>query len=107
MKGYEVLVMDENQYILRAIGWILADQWYHVTTTSSSDAVIEMLCKKDFDVVITEHLAVLRKAKKHNPETMVIIMNGDYRITLAINALWRNDDEYIVKNVGIVDLVNV
>jgi hypothetical protein len=26
MKGYEVLVMDENQYILRAIGWVLAKE---------------------------------------------------------------------------------
>jgi DNA-binding response OmpR family regulator len=42
-------------------------------------------------------IAVLKRAKELNHETMVIIMTGNTDVTFAIEALRLNADDYLLK----------
>ena len=66
MKKYEILLAqpDEKPYHHMGIRWFLEGKCYGVTTALGSSAAIELLQEKNFDLVVTDVLAVLEKAKE-------------------------------------------
>jgi signal transduction histidine kinase len=74
-KKYKILLTlsEEDPCSPVAIKSVLEDKGYHVTALGGSLAT-ETLEKKDFDLVITDLLAVLQKAKELNPEIMAILV---------------------------------
>lgn len=104
MREYEVLLVDDDPFILRTVGPALESQGYHVTTAENGKEAVETMGRKDFDVVITDlvmnavdGIAVLEKAKELNPETAVIILTGYADMESAIDALRSDADDYLVK----------
>jgi len=106
MERYEILLvlLDENPHSFMSIVLALEDIGYHVTTAINSECASEALQTKDFDLVITDRLDVLKKAKEVSPETMVIILSSNYKVTLVIIALRLGADDYILKPVSLIEL---
>jgi len=106
MEKYEILLVlpDENPHGFMSIVLALQDVGYHVTTAIHSECASEALQTKDFDLVITDRLDVLKKAKEVSPETMVIILSSNYKLTFVIIALRLGADDYILKPVSLIEL---
>ena len=103
-RKYNILLADDDSHMLGVIDEILVDENYQVIRATSGEAAIELLNTKDFDLVITDlnmgkanGIAVLKRAKELNHETMVIIMTGNIDVTFAIEALRLNADDYLLK----------
>jgi DNA-binding response OmpR family regulator len=103
-RKYNILLADDDSHMLGVIDEILVDENYQVIRATSGEAAIELLNTKDFDLVITDlnmgkanGIAVLKRAKELNHETMVIIMTGNTDVTFAIEALRLNADDYLLK----------
>jgi len=106
MRKYEILLAlsEEDPCSLRAIGLTLEDSGYQVTTAANSGSATEALHTKDFDLVITNFLDILKKVKDVNPETMVVILSDTCKVTSVIKALRLHADDYILKPIDLVEL---
>jgi DNA-binding NtrC family response regulator len=90
--------------MLQAIGWALEDKGYNVSAVPSIQAALEVLAKKDFDLILidldfhkTNGIDLVHKARKLNPETMVIILCCKEDVTYSHDTLRIDADDYIFK----------
>lgn len=104
MRKYNILLVDDDPFILKSIGPYLKDKGYQVTTAESGELAVEALSNKDVDLVITDlvmeginGIDVLKKAKELNSETKVIIITGYGDMTSAIDALKLSAEDYLLK----------
>ncbi|MBW1795781.1 MAG: response regulator [Deltaproteobacteria bacterium] len=111
MRGYEILLVDDDPDILTVIASAFDDKGYQVTTASSGEAAIESLSINGFDLVITDinmaetdGIAVLKKAKELNPETIVMILTGNRDVNVAMDALRHGADDYMFKPCKLAEL---
>ncbi len=106
MGKYEILLAlgDEDPHGFMSIVLALQDAGYHVTTAINSGCASEVLLTKDFDLVITDRLDVLKKAKEVSPEMMVVILSSNYKVTFVITALRLGADDYILKPASLIEL---
>ena len=106
MERYEILLvlLDENPHSFMSMVLALEDIGYHVTTAINSDGASEALQTKDFDLVITDRLDVLKKAKEISPATMVVILSSNYKLSFVIIALRLGADDYVLKPVSLIEL---
>ena len=107
MRECEILLVEEDWRILKAITWALEEKGYRVTTAAGTEKALETLQERRFDLVITGCVVVLKKVKEESVDTMVIFMAGDCSIISAINALRYSADDYLVVKYKIFDLVEL
>ena len=101
---YDLLLVDDDPFILEGIGEDLERRGYRVTRVNSGEKALEILERKSFDLVITdlvmEHIdgiQVLKKSKEKNATTMVILLTGFGDMLSAIEALRNQADDYMLK----------
>ena len=105
MEGFEILRTTENPKSPDGECRALALRESPVGTPISREVGLQDLCEKDFDLVLTDLLAVLEKAKEPNPETMAILMlmiNG--RLTPTTPALRLDGQDYLFKPFELTEL---
>ncbi len=101
---YDLLLVDDDPFILEGIGEDLERRGYRVTRVNSGEKALELLERKSFDLVITdlvmEHIdgiQVLKKSKEKDATTMVILLTGFGDMLSAIEALRNQADDYMLK----------
>ena len=104
MRKYKILLVDDDPFILKAIGPALEDKGYQVSTAAAGEEAIEIMAEKAFDLVITDLIMqsidgidVLKKAKKIDAEMMVMVLTGFGDMNSAIDALRLGADDYMLK----------
>jgi YesN/AraC family two-component response regulator len=104
MGKYNILLVDDDPFILEGIGADLESQGFNITEAASGGKALELLEKNNYDVVITDlvmenidGIQVLKHTKKLHPETMVIILTGYGNMKSAIEALRLEADDYLLK----------
>jgi DNA-binding response OmpR family regulator len=104
MKKYNLLLVDDDPFILEGIGEDLERKGYQVTRADSGDKAVELLGEANFDLVITDlvmertdGIKVLQKTKELDSNTMVIILTGFGDMISAIDALRSQADDYMLK----------
>jgi response regulator RpfG family c-di-GMP phosphodiesterase len=98
MRTYEILLAqsDENPYHPSILRWTLEAKGYQVKAVLGNDPAIEILGKKNFDLVITDLLGVLERAREVNPEGMTILMlTTQNRSVLGVHAVRSAADGFI------------
>lgn len=104
MNKYELLIVDDDVNIRKAIGLSLSSPDRNVTLAASAEEAIKLIKERTFDLVITDLLMgelggidVLRETKGVSPETMVIILTGYGDLSSAIDALRLHADDFLLK----------
>lgn len=104
MKKYNLLLVDDDPFILEGIGEDLESNGYMVTRASSGESAVDLLESNQFDMVITDlvmdstnGIQVLKKTKELNSETQVIILTGFGDMDSAIEALRSQADDFLLK----------
>ena len=104
MKKYNLLLVDDDPFILEGIGEDLESNGYQVARASSGETAIDLLESTQFDLVITDlvmdnadGIQVLKKAKELYANTQVIILTGFGDIDSAIEALRGQADDFLLK----------
>ena len=104
MKQNNLLLVDDDPFILEGIGADLELNGYQVTRASSGELAVDLLEKMDFDLVITDlvmettdGIQVLMRAKEIKPDTQVIILTGYGDLNSAIKAMRNQADDYLLK----------
>ena len=99
MRSYNLLLAlsEEGPCSLKPVRLTLEDWGYQVTVATNNWAATEALHRKDFDLVITNFIDVLKKAKGLHPHTVVVVLTSDYKITSVIRALRLGADDYFIE----------
>jgi DNA-binding NtrC family response regulator len=105
MRQYNLLLVDDDPFILEGLGEDLENHGYHVTRASSGDRAMELLRhRSDFDLVITDlvmektdGIQVLKRSKEIDATVMVIVLTGFGNLLSAIEALRNQADDYMLK----------
>lgn len=104
MLGNKILLVDDEESILKSLCMNLEQEGYNVTTASSGEEAVEKIQTHHFDIVVTDLFmpgldgkAVLVESKKHNPHIGAIIITGYGDTSSAIEALLLVADDYVLK----------
>ncbi len=104
MNKYRILIVDDDQLILKTLGDYLEKRDYRVTRAASGEKALKILKSNYFDLMIcdivmgkVDGLSVLKKAKKTTPLMGVIILTGYGELASAIDALRLRADDYLLK----------
>jgi YesN/AraC family two-component response regulator len=104
IKAHNLLLVDDDPYILEGIGSGLEFNGFQVTRASSGEEAVDLLKTTVFDLVITDlvmettdGIQVLKKAKDLYPEIQVIILTGYGDLDSAIRALRHQADDFLLK----------
>ena len=73
-RGILLALSDGDSQYSVAIKLALEGKGHHVTMPANHDSVMDALQANHFDLVITDLLAVLERAKEHHPETMGVVV---------------------------------
>jgi DNA-binding NtrC family response regulator len=112
MLGNKILLVDDEESILKSFGMNFRQAGYNVTTSSSGEEAVAKIQEHHFDIVVTDlsmpglnGIAVLVESKKHNPDIGAIILTGYGDTSLAIEALQFVADDYVLKPCDIDELL--
>ena len=104
MGKYNLLLVDDDPFILEGIGSDLEYRGYQVTRAASGEKAVTLLETFYFDLVITDlimghtgGIQVLQKAKQLHSNAKVMILTGFGDMNSAIDALRYQADDYLLK----------
>ncbi len=101
---YNILVVDDEKDICRALDFLLSSEGYSVDTALSGEVAIEKIKEKWYDLVLTDlkmnrmdGIGLLKKAKEISPSLIVIIMTAYASVDNAVETMKVGASDYIVK----------
>lgn len=100
----EILVVDDEKDIRRALEYVFSGEGYSVDTASNGLEAIKKLKERHYDLVITDlrmegadGFEVLKRSKEINASIPVIIITAYGTIDSAVEAMKLGASDYIVK----------
>jgi EAL domain-containing protein (putative c-di-GMP-specific phosphodiesterase class I) len=109
-KGH-VLLVDDEQTVLRVYGRILRDAGFGVVELSDGHLVCDMLEACDVDVVVTDvampsinGVELLQAVRQRRPDLPVVLMSGTATLATALQAVEHGALRYLMKPVDIASL---
>ncbi len=107
MKKVEILLAlaEEDLQSVRTIHSALEKMGYQVTTEAKSGFTTKRTPLKELDLVITDLLPVLEKAKELNPEIMaILVLETSSRSIPTAHAVRSSADDYLFKPFELAEL---
>lgn len=106
MKKYKILLaLEEDSHGLLAMQSALEKMGHQIATKTRSQSTTEGIPGKDFDLVITDLLPVLEKAKELNPETMaILILAMSSKLIPTAHAIRSSPDDYLFRPFELAEL---
>jgi len=107
MKQVRILLAlaEEDLHNLMVIRSALEEKGYRVTSETRAESTRERMPLNDFDLVITDLLAVLEKAKESNPEIMsILVLATSSRSIPTAHAIRSSADDYLFRPFGLAEM---
>jgi DNA-binding NtrC family response regulator len=100
----KILVVDDEEIVLRSCRKILGSDKYDIFTALSGQEAFDLLAKEPIDIVITDikmpgmdGMEVLNRIKKDYPDILVIMITGYSTVQSAVQAMKLGAFDYIPK----------
>lgn len=89
-----ILIVDDEEHVLKALERVLIDEDYDVITTTSSEEALELVRKRPFKVIISDECMpnmfgseLLAKISLRQPEVVKMLLTGYASVEAAIRAV--------------------
>lgn len=112
MKQKMILLVDDEEIVLKSLARNLRKKEFKVTTEQNAYDALEKLKETVYDLIITDlimenlnGIEFLKKAKKISPDTPVMIISAYGDRKSADNALQSGADDYLFKPCNFDDLL--
>lgn len=104
-----VLVADDQPDVLEALRWLLTGEGYEPEFVSSTDAVLERLRERPFDLLLMdlnysrdttsgrEGLALIPQVRQHDPALPIVVMTGWGSVDTAVEAMRLGARSFVQK----------
>ncbi|MGH7889743.1 MAG: sigma-54-dependent transcriptional regulator, partial [Thermodesulfobacteriota bacterium] len=100
----QILVVDDENLILKIISDILVKEGYKVKTSFNCNKALQLLKEDSFHVVLTDirmpeknGIDLLSEIKAFNPDIPVILMTGYASLVTAVEAVHHGAFDYLTK----------
>ena len=94
MYQQSVLIVDDEEMVLKAIKRVLRNENYNIFTALSGEEGLNLLSAREVDLVISdqnmpgmEGIELLKKVKANHPSTLTIMLTGQTDIEVAMKAI--------------------
>jgi signal transduction histidine kinase len=107
MRKFEILLAlaDEDPHSLMVIQSILEEKGYRVTRETKNESTPERIPTNEFDLVVTDLLTVLEKAKELNPGVMAILVLATSSKSIpTVHAIRSSADDYLFRPFGLAEM---
>lgn len=104
MTNRSILLVDDEEIILKSLGHLLEKEGYKVSLADSAETGLELFQEDKHPLVITDlimnglgGLELVRLVKSMKPETQVLVITGCGEHSPTINAMENGADGYLLK----------
>lgn len=104
VKPATILIVDDEEIILKTLYFDLQSQGYNVVMASDGDVALEKLKAQSFDLVISDlamdglaGIDLLKKVKELYPQTATLVLSGFGDWTVDFAVLEAYVDDYLLK----------
>jgi signal transduction histidine kinase len=107
MRKVEILLAlaDEDPHSLMVIQSTLEEKGYRVARETKDESTTERIPTNDFDLVVTDLLTVLEKAKELNPGVMAILVLATSSKSIpTVHAIRSSADDYLFRPFGLAEM---
>ena len=107
MRKFEILLAlaDEDPHSLMVIQSTLEEKGYRVTRERRDESTPERIPTNEFDLVVTDLLTVLEKAKELNPGIMAILVLATSSKSIpTVHAIRSSADDYLFRPFGLAEM---
>lgn len=94
MKTHTILIVDDEELVLKSIFRVLRNENYQTLTAQSGEEGLAVLKRYDVDLVISDHkmpgmngLDFLKRVKSDYPQILTIMLTGQAEIEIAMSAI--------------------
>ncbi len=103
MNKYQILLLGDGSYPFRTMAWALEYKGFAVKALGNPEEALEALVRKNYDLIVAkfswadrDNLEVLRRAKKANPATKIILITDRLDMAFPLEAYLIDVDDYII-----------
>jgi len=103
----QVLLVDDDVTVLRAVGRALRSRGYAVSTAENGEEASRHIAERPFDVILSDigmpgvdGIQLLRQVREHDLNVPVILITGDPAVKTAVQALEYGAFHYLAKPVS-------
>lgn len=108
----KVLIVDDDQGVIRVCTHILESRDYEVVSATRADEALTMVGEHELDLVLTDirmprvsGIELLQKLQESNPDIAVIIFTGYPTLETAVESLRAGAVDYLIKPIRPADLL--
>lgn len=108
-----ILIIDDEEAILKTLKEALTDEMYHVETLSQGQKALELIGKIIPDLILLDifmpncnGLNLLSQIKKEYPHQKVMIISGFGNIQIAIEAIKKGAIDFFEKPLNLDEILN-
>jgi EAL domain-containing protein (putative c-di-GMP-specific phosphodiesterase class I)/ActR/RegA family two-component response regulator len=109
-----ILIVDDEDALLRVLAKMLGAAGYDVTTASDGARATELLSEKTFDAIVSDidmpkmnGIQLLQTVRQYDADVPVVLMTGNPNLDTAVLAVAHGALQYLIKPVNMVDLRKV
>lgn len=94
MTKHTILIVDDEEMILKSICRVLRNESYRILTANNAKKGLAMLQDHDVHLIISDHkmpgmngIDFLKRIKREYPQILTIMLTGNAEIEIAMNAI--------------------
>ncbi len=102
--GYSILVVDDDDIILRALYRLFKKRGFKVTSCKYPEEAVEHIKKENYNAVLTDinmpsisGIRLLEWIKNFNSDLPVVMMTGYHGMDMSVNAIKSGASDFITK----------
>lgn len=111
----KILVVDDNEGVRNSLSWVLAANNFAPTTAANVNEALHLIDTQHFDVLLSDlHMpgagdgfTVVSAMRHANPKAVTLVFTGFPAIKEAMNAIFLQADEILVKPMDVATMVAV